>query len=134
MNNSFLEFNRSLSPLNMLLTISPYEPDKVLLTRNLSFRIDSIEVKNKAIAWYELGEALESGGNGAGAKEAYGRAIRTNGKLIPAYKALGYMELKAFKENDPDARKRALKHLGVARRLLGNRPDPTLDDWIDQLQ
>ena len=50
MNRSFLEFNRSLSPLNMLLTISPYEPDKVLLTRNLSFRIDSIEVKNKAIA------------------------------------------------------------------------------------
>ena len=35
----------------MLLTISPYEPDNVFDTLNLSFRIDSIEVKNKAIAW-----------------------------------------------------------------------------------
>ncbi|MBM66763.1 MAG: hypothetical protein CMH55_11080, partial [Myxococcales bacterium] len=90
--------------------------------------------KNKALAYYELGEALETGGDTPAAKKAYSRAIQANGKLIPAYKALGYLELKAFKNNDQKARKRALKHLGVAKRLLGNRPDPTLDDWLDQLQ
>ena len=90
--------------------------------------------KNKALAWYELGEALETAGDVDAAKKAYGRAIQTNGKLVAAYKALGYLELKAFKQNDPKARKRALKHLGVAKRLLGSKSDPTLDGWIEQLQ
>ena len=90
--------------------------------------------RNKALVWYELGEALETDGDIDGAKKAYTRAIRINGKLISAYKSLGYLELKAFKNNDASARKRALKHLGVAKRLLGNRPDPSLDRWIEQLQ
>ena len=77
---------------------------------------------------------LETDGDIDGAKKAYTRAIRINGNLISAYKSLGYLELKAFKNNDASARKRALKHLGVAKRLLGNRPDPSLDRWIEQLQ
>ena len=50
MNKSFFELSKSLSPFTKVFTISAYEPEIDLDTRNLSFRTDSIEVKNKAIA------------------------------------------------------------------------------------
>ena len=50
MNRSFLELSKVLSDLTILSTISAYEPDNDFDTRNRSFRIDSIDVKNNATA------------------------------------------------------------------------------------
>ena len=50
MNRSFLELSKDLSDLTILSTISAYEPVSDFDTRKRSFRIDSIDVKNRATA------------------------------------------------------------------------------------